>query len=161
DDRLQTVNAYDPWMGRFITGEEVRHRAQSVVLGREIRQALFTGGDFIGKTIHINRVPFRVIGELEPKGRSLFFSPAESITIPYPTLEKYFPPADDAPFFVPRRGEYFLNAVAVAPERTAAAVDQIEEVLRRRRHVPARGQDNFSVFTEEALSDLYDQLTRV
>ncbi|MBI1799117.1 MAG: ABC transporter permease [Candidatus Eisenbacteria bacterium] len=159
DEKVQEVNRYDPWMGRFFTGEEVRHRAQVLVLGRDIREALFTGGDPVGKTVHIDGVPFRVVGELEPKGRSLFFNPDQLITIPYTTLTKYFPPSPDAPFFVPRRGEYYLNAVAVSPERTPAAVDEITELMRRRRHVPARGSDNFSVFTEDLLADLYNQLT--
>jgi putative ABC transport system permease protein len=159
DDHVQEVNHYDPWIGRFFTAEEIRRRAQVVVLGKDIREALFSGGDPVGKTVHINRVPFRVIGELEPKGRSLFFSPDELINIPYTTLEKFFPPPDDAPFYIPRRGEYYLNALAVRPERTAAAVDQIVEVLRRRRHLPARRPDDFAVFTEQALSDLYGQLT--
>jgi putative ABC transport system permease protein len=128
-------------------------------LGKDIREALFSGGDPIGKIVHVNRIPFRVVGELEPKGKSLFFNPDEIITIPYTTLTKYFPPPDDAPFYVPKRGEYYLNARAISPDRTAAAVDQIREVLRRRRHVPARGADDFAVFTEDALADLYNQLT--
>jgi putative ABC transport system permease protein len=159
DPKIQTVNVYDPWLGRFFTEEEVRRSAQVVVLGRDVRVQLFTGEDPIGKTIHLNRVPFRVVGELEPKGKTLFFNPDELINIPYSTLTKFFPPADDAPFFVPKRGEYYLNAVAMSPERTPAAIDQIREVLRRRRHVPARGEDNFAVFTEEAFTDLYHQLT--
>jgi putative ABC transport system permease protein len=159
DPQVQVVNVYDPWLGRFFTEEEVAHRAQVVVLGRDVREALFSGGDPIGQTVHIDRVPFRVIGELEPKGKSLFFNPDEIITIPYTTLTKFFPPAEDAPFFVPKRGEYYLNAVAVSPERTGAAVDEIREVLRRRRRVPAQAADNFAVFTEESLSDLYEQLT--
>jgi len=159
DPEVQVVNVYDPWLGRFFTDEEVTHSAQVVVLGKTIREALFSGGDPIGKTVHINRIPFRVIGELEPKGRSLFFDPDEIITIPYTTLTKYFPPAEDAPFFVPRRGEYYLNAVAVTPERTGAALDEIREVLRHRRHLESRAPDNFAAFTEEALADLYRQLT--
>jgi putative ABC transport system permease protein len=159
DPAIQVVNRYDPWLGRFFTEEETRHRAQVMVIGKAIRETLFPQGNAVGATVHIDRIPFRVIGELEPKGRSLFFNPDEIITIPYTTLAKYFPPPDDAPFYVPKRGEYYLNAVAVSPERTPAAVDQIGEVLRRRRHVPARGADNFAVFTEDALADLYDQLT--
>ena len=159
DANVQEVNRYDPWMGRFFTEQEVAHAAQVVVLGKDIREALMSGGDPIGKTVHINGVPFRVVGELEPKGRSLFFNLDEIITIPYTTLTKFFPPAPDAPFFVPARGEYYMNAVAIAPERTPAAIDQINEVLRRRRHLRAHDHDNFAVFTEDALADLYNQLT--
>jgi putative ABC transport system permease protein len=156
---IQTVNVYDPWMGRFFTEEETRHRAQVIVLGKEIRDALFLSEGFLGKTVHLNGVPFRVVGELLPRGRSLFGNPDEYVTIPYTTMEKYFPPPDDAPFYVPKRGEYYLNAVAVSPERTGAALDQIREVLRARRHLSARQSDNFAVFTSEAITELYDQLT--
>lgn len=156
---IQTVNIYDPWIGRFFTEEEVKHRSQVMVIGKDVRDALFTGEHFLGKTVHLNRIPFRLIGELEPKGRSVFGSSDDMITIPYTTLEKYFPVADDAPFWVPKRGHYYLNVIAVSEERQGAAIDQIREVLRRRRGLSADEADNFAVFTSEALTELYDQLT--
>jgi putative ABC transport system permease protein len=156
---IQTVNLYDPWIGRFFTEEEVRHRAQVMVIGRDVRDALFTGENFLDKTVHLNGIRFRIVGELEPRGRSLFSNPDEFITVPYTTMEKYFPPPDDAPFYVPKRGEYYLNVLAVSPERTGAAVDQVREVLRARRGLRARQSDDFAVFTSDALTELYDQLT--
>jgi putative ABC transport system permease protein len=160
DPEIQDVMRYDPWMGRFFTHEEVHRRAQVVVIGKDIRDGLFVrGGSPIGKTVHIGAVPFRVIGELEPRGRSLFGSADELVTIPYTALEKFFPPPPDAAFYVPKRGYFYLNAIAVAPERTAAAVDQITELLRRRRGLSARQSNNFEVLTEDALTDLYNQLT--
>ncbi|OGF15252.1 MAG: hypothetical protein A2W00_06600 [Candidatus Eisenbacteria bacterium RBG_16_71_46] len=160
DPQIQVVNVYDPGIGRFITSEEVQHRSQVIVIGRDIRDALFVRGENpIGRMVHLNGIPFRVIGELEPKGRSLFGNPDELVTIPYTTLDKYFPPPDNAPFYVPARGECYLNAVAVSPERNGAAVDQIIEVLRRRRGLRAGAPSNFEVFTEDALADLYNQLT--
>jgi putative ABC transport system permease protein len=159
DPYVQEVNAYDPWMGRFFTHEELRRRAQVVVLGRDVRETLMPGGDPVGKTIHLNGVPFEVVGELQPKGKSLFFNPDEIINIPFTTLTKFFPPGPDAMFFVPRVGEYYLNAVAVRPERTAAALDEISDLLRRRRGLRNNRRDNFAIFTEEALAELYRQLT--
>ena len=156
---IQTVNIYDPWIGRFFTEEEVKHRSQVMVIGKDIRDALFTGEHFVGKTVHLNRIPFRLVGEIEPKGSSLFGSADEYLTIPYTTLEKYFPVADDAPFWMPKRGRYYLNVIAVSEERQGAAIDQIREVLRRRRGLAARESDDFAVFTSEALTELYDQLT--
>ena len=159
DPPIQEVNAYDPWLGRFFTDEEVRRRAQVAVVGKSIRDDLMGGIDPIGKTLHVNGVPFRIVGELAPKGRSLFFDPDQIVTIPYTTMTKLFPPGPDASFFVPAKGEYYLNAVAVSPERTAAAVDQVVEVLRQRRGRTHRQPNDFAVFTEEALSDLYNQIT--
>lgn len=159
DPQIQVVNAYDPWLGRFFTEEEVQRRAQVVVVGKAIRDDLMGGVDPIGKTLHIGGVPFRIVGELEPKGRSLFFNPDEILTIPYTTMTKLFPPGPDASFFVPARGQYYLNAVAVSPERTADAVDQVVEVLRQRRGLGHRRPNDFAVFTEEALAELYNQIT--
>jgi putative ABC transport system permease protein len=159
DPAIQVVNVYDPWFGRFFTDEELRRRAQVVVIGKDVREALFSGGDPIGQTVHIGGVPFRVVGELEPKGKSLFFNPDEVVTLPYTTMHKFFAPPVDAPFFIPRRGEYYLNAIPVSPARASAAVDEIVEVLRQRRGVKVRAPNNFAVFTEEALSDLYRQIT--
>ncbi|HET7224950.1 MAG TPA: ABC transporter permease [Candidatus Eisenbacteria bacterium] len=159
DPQIQEVNAYDPWMGRFFTDEEVQHKAQVVVIGKTIQDELMGGAPPIGRTLHIEGVPFTIVGELEPKGKSLFFNPDEIVNVPYTTLTKFFPPPPDAPFYIPARGEYYLNAVAVSPQRTAAAVDQIGEVLRRRRRLSARQTDDFAVFTEDALAQLYNQLT--
>jgi putative ABC transport system permease protein len=159
DPHVQEVNAYDPGRGRFFTSEEMQRGAQVVVLGKNVREALMTGEDPIGKIVHLNGIPFRVVGELTPKGRSLFTSPDDLINIPYTTLTKYFPPGPDAPFFVPKVGQYYLNAVAVSPERTPAAIDEITELMRRRRGLRSNQALNFAIFTEETFTKVFHQLT--
>ena len=160
DPEIQDVMRYDPGYGRFFTEEETRRRAQVIVIGKDIRDGLLpNGGDPLGKIIHVNGLPFKVIGELEPKGRSLIGNPDEFITIPYTTLTKYFPPPPDAPFYIPKRGRYYLNAVAIDPDRTAAAVDEIKELMRVRRGLKSNQSDNFAVLTEDSLADIYKQLT--
>ena len=159
DPYVQEVLAYDPWKGRFFTDEEMRRSAQVVVLGKNVREALMTGEDPIGKIVHLNGIPFRVVGELEPKGKSLFTSADDLVNIPYTTLTKYFPPGDDAPFFVPKSGQYYLNAVAVTPDRTPKAIDEITEVMRRRRGLRSNRPPNFAIFTEETFTKVFQQLT--
>ncbi|HUK64040.1 MAG TPA: ABC transporter permease, partial [Dongiaceae bacterium] len=112
DPEIQDVLRYDPAYGRFFTREEARRRAQVLVIGKDVREGLFPGGgDPIGKTVRLNGQPFEIVGELEAKGRSLFSNPDELITIPFATMEKLFPPPLDAPFYVPKRGRCYLNAV--------------------------------------------------
>ncbi len=160
DTEVQQVLKFDTAFGRFFTEEEARRRAPVVILGRTVREGLFPDGrDPIGATIHVNGMPFTVIGELEAKGKRLFDDPDRLVTIPFPTLGKYFPPPLDAPFYVPKRGRCYMNATPVSPERMPAAIDEIRATLRLRRHLPMRKADDFAVLTEDSLAEIYQQLT--
>jgi putative ABC transport system permease protein len=160
DPEIQDVLRYDPGFGRFFTREEFRRRVPVMVIGSKVRESLFPkGGDPLGKTVHLNSQPFVIIGELEPKGTGGGNDPDNLITIPYPTLQKLFPPPLDAPFYVPKRGRCYLNAVPMSAERTTAAVDEIRAVLRTRRHVAQNKPDDFAVLTGDSLTEIYNRLT--
>jgi ABC-type antimicrobial peptide transport system permease subunit len=102
DPHVQEVNAYDPGRGRFFTDEELRRGAQVVVLGKDIREAVMTGEDPVGKTVHLNGIPFEVVGELEPALRQVGEALMINIRTP-PSPSITAPP--DAPFFIPKVGE--------------------------------------------------------
>ncbi len=54
--------------GRVFDQEECRGRRRVAVVGPTVVENLFLGGDPIGLTFRIGRVPFEVIGVTEPKG---------------------------------------------------------------------------------------------
>jgi putative ABC transport system permease protein len=154
-----TTHGYDLARGRFFTEEEVVRRANVVVLGKDTREALFHDASGLGRSIHINGIPFTVIGEFEPKGRMLGNNFDQAAAIPYTTLDKYFPVPQDAPPWFPKRGELFLDAIAVSPEMSEQAQQQIIEVLRIRRHLPSNKTNDFVVFTDDAFLTLYNTIT--
>src|SRR5262245_4359446 len=153
------VHGYDLARGRFFTQEECDRRANVVVLGKDTREALFKDKNGIGERVHLNGVPFTVIGEYEVKGRMLGNNFDAVATIPYSTIDKYFPAPEDAPIWFPKRGELFLDAIAQTPEESELAQKQIIEVLRIRRHLPSNKGNNFVVFTDDAFLSLYNALT--
>src|SRR5690606_30397623 len=59
---LFQIRNYDIERGRAFTAPEDRAGAPVVVLGAEAAELLFATRDPIGRTVKINRVPFRVIG---------------------------------------------------------------------------------------------------
>jgi putative ABC transport system permease protein len=159
DENYLATHGYDLARGRFFTEEEVNRRANLVVLGKDTRETLFGDASGLGQRIHLNGIPFTVIGEFETKGRMLGNNFDEVAAIPYTTIDKYFPVPQDAPPWFPKRGELFLDAIAVSPELTERAQQQIIEVLRIRRHLPSNKANNFVVFTDEAFMSLYNAIT--
>ncbi len=159
DDQLLIVRGFELANGRFFTDEEVRRNANVVVLGRDTRQSLFDGGTGLGRTVYLNGIPFTVIGEFEKKGKFLGNNFDEVACIPYTVMEKYWSAPSDAPPWFPRKGELFLDAIAVSPEKTDQAILEITDVLRVRRHLPSNKLNDFVVMTDDAFLSLYQQLT--
>jgi putative ABC transport system permease protein len=154
-----TTHGYDLARGRFFTAEEVERRANVVVLGKDTRETLFGSSSGLGERVHLNGIPFTVIGEYQPKGRMLGNNFDAVATVPYTTIDKYFPAPNDAPPWFPKRGELFLDAIATSPELSEEAMRQIIEVLRVRRHLPSSKGNDFVVFTDDAFLSLYNTLT--
>jgi len=159
DEHYLTTHGYDLARGRFFTTEEVIRRANVVVLGKDTREALFKDRAGLGERVHVNGIPFTVIGEFESKGRMLGNNFDAVAAVPYTTIDKYFPAPNDAPPWFPKRGELFLDAIATTPEQSDLAQKQIIEVLRIRRHLPSNKNNDFVVFTDDAFLSLYNALT--
>jgi len=144
-----TTNNYAVTTGRYFTDAEVEHRAPVCVLGLDQVETLFPHGSSIGKSIYVGGRPFTVIGELERRGKFVGMSLDDIVLTPYTTLEKNFGP--ELPMV--------MNAKPLAPELIDTAKDQIVEVLRRQRRLRYSQSDNFAVFTDQSLVDLYKQIT--
>jgi putative ABC transport system permease protein len=125
--------------GRFIGDGDDLHREKVVVIGESVAPVLFPNGNAIGKDAMIDGAAFQVIGVLEkPKGGFGADEEDRRVLIPYKTMMKIYPAADD------------VNIRAQAyPGMLTQAVDQIREVMERRRKIPYGGKDNFSVSTAE------------
>ncbi|MEW6455199.1 MAG: ABC transporter permease [Acidobacteriota bacterium] len=136
--------------GRFFTKEEMLRRVNVCVLGMEIVEALFPHSDPIGKEIMIGNDKFRVIGYFEKRGKLFGESRDNQILIPFFTFEKLYPQVEDV----------FIAAKPKSPELIFKAIEEIEEVLRRRRGVPFGKPNNFAVFTQDTIASLYNQLTQ-
>ena len=124
--------------GRFFTETENEHRENVVVLGKNIATALFGEVDSaLDKQVLVDGVNFRVIGVLE-KPVGLFGTAEEDprVVIAYYTSLKIYP----ASFELAMR-------ILAYPGKLDMAVDQIREVLRRRRNVPYDKPDSFAIQT--------------
>jgi len=138
--------------GRFISEGDDLHKEKVVMLGENVSPVLFPEGNPIGKDVMIDGSSFQVIGVVEkPKGGFGMGDEDRRVLIPFSTFRKTFPSANEINFRVQAR-PYMLSQM----------VDQITEVLRRRRNVPYDGKDNFSVATaEEQIKEFHNIVGKV
>jgi putative ABC transport system permease protein len=139
--------------GRFVTEGDLRGRENVAILAQDVVRALFPNEDPLGKEIKIEGTPFRVVGVMETLGNFFGQSRDNSVFIPLPTFDKYW--RDIEPPLV----VFFIILRPHTRAHVRPAMDQITDVLRRRRQVPAGAKDNFGVSSQDSLLDFYNQLT--
>jgi putative ABC transport system permease protein len=134
--------------GRFFTQTDDLHRRDVTVIAANVIEELFQHEDPVGKTIVVDGHAFEVIGTLNKFKGVLGDSPDDrDIFIPYWTYKKLYPAAKD----------HFISALAYRG-RMDQAQDEIEGVMRRRRHVKPSEPDNFGVATAESLISEFRQI---
>ena len=139
--------------GRYFTDSENEHRADVCVIAFNVVEALFPAQDPVGKTINVLGHDFEVVGSL-PKDKAGAFgseNPEDNdILIPYYTFRKILPTADDN-FIV----------VQMREGRMTEGIEEVEQVLRRRRKVSLFDDDNFAIGTADMFISTFDDITRV
>ena len=144
------LSVYLPEKGRFISEQDVTHKANVCVLGYDLRETLFPHTDPLGKDIRVGAEKFRVVGVLEKRGSFFGQSQDNFVGVPITTFMKYFP-YDESQLEIiltPTKSGYI-------PE----TMDQVINVMRKRRRVPFGEPNDFSVYTQDTIIDLYNQLT--
>jgi len=125
--------------GRFISEGDDLHREKVVMLGENVAPVLFPAGNAVGQDVMIDGTNFLVVGVVEkPKGGFGMGDEDRRVLIPFNTFKKTYPAADE------------LNMrVQGHKGQLDTMVDQVTEVLRRRRNVPYNAKNNFSIQTAE------------
>ena len=83
------VRAYDVWQGTFLTDVGVDRDLRVAVLGATTADDLGLGASTSAPDLD-RRIPFQVIGILQPKGGSGFQDPDDQVVVPVGAVQKYF-----------------------------------------------------------------------
>ncbi|HXS11603.1 MAG TPA: ABC transporter permease [Acidobacteriaceae bacterium] len=153
-DTPSTAQVYDKALvvGRFFTQTDQDRASDITVLGYDIAQDLFGPEDPIGKDVVISGRTFTVVGVFE-KQKTAFGggkNPNDSMAFfPLSTFHKLHPEVLD----------YWISAKFDDQKNKDLVTDEIRELLRRRRKVRNEAEDNFAIFSSDAITKLWNQIT--
>jgi putative ABC transport system permease protein len=139
--------------GRPFTTQEDKSGVSVVVLGHDLSDRLFEGVDPLGKYIHVKGLPYRVIGVAERRGNLFGISLDKFVVAPAlsPIQREVNPPGVIDALMVKANSE---------PEMRQA-MEEAEAVMRSRRHLRPRQDDNFALETSEGVLDFWGKIERI
>ncbi len=135
--------------GRFLSEVDTSRGAHVVVLGADIADTLFPYIDPLEKDVQIDGRRFRVIGVMEKKGKFLWMNRDNFLAVPLGSVQR----KDDRFNFI------VADVKPLSPAHIETALEQVREILRRERKLRFWQKDDFGVFTQDTLTNLYRQIT--
>jgi len=140
--------------GRIFNSTEVRGMSKVCILGQTVVENLFgEGSDPVGLSIRIKNLPFEIIGVLEDKGESGMGQDQDDLILaPYTTVQRRLAAID------------YINGIyasAVSEEKSAAAIDEVTEILRRTHKLKESEEDDFRVMSQSELLETVGTITDI
>ncbi len=136
--------------GRFLTDNDIKYRAYVCVIGQDVRDVLFPGINPIGKVITVNGDKLAVVGVMEKRKTIMGSGENNFILISYGAFEKIHP----------EETALWLACKARGSEVMPEAIDQVTDLMRRRHGLKYNDENDFAVFTQESLYEIWEQLTQ-
>ncbi len=153
DTDYQLIKNWPLALGEFFTLQDVKAATKVCVLGETVAEKLFVKQNPVGQVIRVKRIPFRVVGVLTPKGQTAFGQDQDdTIIVPYTTAQKRL---------VGITHINMIMASAVSVEGTAAAQEQIKNLLRHRHKIKKGDDDDFTVRNLADLTAVFSTITGI
>jgi putative ABC transport system permease protein len=140
--------------GRFFNANETKSLAKVCILGQTVVENLFgAGADPVGFSIRIKNLPFLIIGVLKDKGESGMGQDQDDLILaPYTTVQRRLAAID------------YINGIyasAISEEKSADAIKETEEILRRTHKLKESAENDFRVMSQTELLNTVSSITDI
>ena len=139
--------------GRHFVDSELRAGKAICILGATVRKELFAGQNPLGERIRVGNVSCQVVGLLEAKGQSTMGRDRDDLILtPLRTFQRRI------------SGKQDINLIQVSVQdgaSTEKAEQNIERLMRDRRHISASEDDDFSVMDMKEIAKMLTGTTQV
>jgi len=138
--------------GRPFTDEEERRAARVCVMGPKLAAALFPNGGAVGQAVNVGGAEYIVVGVTEEaKGGFFGENPIDrQVAVPLSVARLRHPGIDR-----------FVVVAKAIENRRPDAEEEVRQLLRRFRKVPAKDPDDFSLTTADQIVARFDAISQV
>ncbi len=139
------IRDWDVKEGRWFDESDMRAMRKVAILGNTVAENLYPDGDAVGQTIRLRKVPFEIVGVLEPKGQSATGEDQDdTILAPYTTVQSRL------------SGRQFIAQILAStssPEDIEPAQEEISLILRDLHDLADWEDDDFEVRNQTDLAE--------
>jgi len=143
-------NGYDVVNGRSITEDDVNFERNVIVVGQDVSKKIFPNMNPVGQTMQFHGFKFEVVGVLEIKGSSFGQSQDNIVIIPLTTFFK---------MYGKQREDIHITVMAKSADLVEATQDEVSQILRSARKVPAGEENDFYVYSNDSVIDSFNSFT--
>jgi putative ABC transport system permease protein len=140
----------EPAQGRYITDTDNEHRSMVALIGSDVAEKLFPGRDPIGKELDIDGRPYEVVGVGKPIGTVLGQTQDNFVYVPIETYLKFYASSNTS---------LAINVQTRGGEWMSRSQEEMQMLMRARRHLKPGETDNFGILDGGSLVDLFKRIT--
>lgn len=149
----QFIKSYTLSSGNFFTESDTKSARNFAVIGKTVSEELFPDMDPVGQSIRIGKVPFKVIGLLESKGKSSMGMDQDDIVIvPYKT------------FLNRLSSSRYIRSIQIQV-KSASLLDEtkqkVKEILRNNHKLSSNQEDDFTIGTQEEIAEKAKSVSQI
>lgn len=149
-----TIRKLEIESGRIFNSSELKGMAKVCILGQTVVENLFgAGANPVGLTIRVKNLPFQIIGILKDKGESGMGQDQDDLILaPYTTVQRRLAAID------------YINGIyasAISEDKSADAISEVKEILRRTHKIKESQEDDFRVMSQSELIATVSSITDI
>ncbi|MDZ4369617.1 MAG: ABC transporter permease [Afipia sp.] len=149
------INKWTLAEGRLFNDIDVRAGRAVAVIGATVRRELFGTENPIGAKIRVGKASVEVIGLLVSKGQAGMGDQDDTIIVPISTLQRRLTGVTSS------RNISQVTISAADDADSALLIEELNELMRRRRNIQSNEEDNFSVFDTRQIAETLSSSTRM
>ena len=144
---LQNMNIVQ---GRGFSEAEEEHGTHVALIGTDIEENLLGAGSPLGKEIRVDGVPYTVIGMGEKQGKTLGQSQDNWVAVPLAAFQKTYGTQKSITIYAKAAG----GGAALNQ-----ATDEVDSLMRVRRHDRPGAEDDFTLNTSDTFIGLWSSIS--